>query len=87
MGNTGISSLTIQKGKPRVRLLCIDGGGIRGVIPLRILHEIEEKVGKPIHEIFDVIVGTSTGGFITTMLTFPMKGDKILAAKDITKLY
>lgn len=52
------------------RILQIDGGGVRGIIPAIILADIEQKVGKPIHEIFDLITGTSTGSVIGGSLAF-----------------
>lgn len=54
-----------------VRILSIDGGGIRGIIPLTILAHIEERTGKPIANLFDVISGTSTGGIIALGLNVP----------------
>jgi len=47
-------------GKP-LRILAIDGGGIRGIIPAVVLAAIEKQSGKPICELFDLIAGTSTG--------------------------
>jgi uncharacterized protein len=47
-----------------MKLLCIDGGGIRGVFPIAILQAMEEEFGKPAGELFDVISGTSTGAII-----------------------
>lgn len=46
-----------------IRLLTLDGGGIRGIIELAMLEKIEKRVGLelPIRELFDLIVGTSTG--------------------------
>ena len=46
-----------------VRVLTLDGGGIRGIVELAILAEIERRVGLgvPIRALFDLIVGTSTG--------------------------
>jgi patatin-like phospholipase/acyl hydrolase len=53
------------------RILSIDGGGIRGIIPANILAFIEERTGKPISQLFDLIAGTSTGGILTLGLTKP----------------
>ena len=44
------------------KILSIDGGGIRGVIPAMVLVEIEKHAGKRIGELFHMIAGTSTGG-------------------------
>lgn len=52
-------------------VLCIDGGGVRGVVPARILQEIEERTGKPIAEMFDMVGGPSTGAIIAAGLTVP----------------
>ncbi|MBA3664258.1 MAG: patatin-like phospholipase family protein [Bacteroidetes bacterium] len=55
----------------KFRILSIDGGGLRGVVPLTILKTIEQLTGKPIWKSFDLIAGTSTGGLIATALTIP----------------
>ncbi|KAI9883473.1 MAG: hypothetical protein M1823_004763 [Watsoniomyces obsoletus] len=48
------------------RILSLDGGGVRGVIELRILKKVLKEVGHdiPIQELFDLVIGTSTGGII-----------------------
>jgi uncharacterized protein len=46
------------------RILQIDGGGIRGIIPAIVCAAIEEKKGAPIHGLFDMISGTSTGAIL-----------------------
>lgn len=59
-----------------VRILSIDGGGIRGIIPATFLIEIEKRTGKPICELFDLIAGTSTGGILAATLTTPNRHGK-----------
>ncbi len=54
-----------------VRVLAIDGGGIRGIIPASVLVELERVSGRPIAEMFDIIAGTSTGGILALGLTVP----------------
>ncbi|MDJ0675846.1 MAG: CBASS cGAMP-activated phospholipase [Calothrix sp. MO_167.B42] len=71
-----------------IKILSIDGGGIRGIIPAIILSEIEERTGKPIAELFDFIAGTSTGGLLTLGLTKPnSEGRPQYSANDLIQLY
>jgi len=45
--------------------LCLDGGGIRGLVLIQLLQEIEKETGgQKIRDLFDWIGGTSTGGII-----------------------
>ena len=44
--------------------LAVDGGGIKGVLVAEALKKIEETAGKPIHELFSLTAGTSTGALI-----------------------
>lgn len=57
--------------KGPVKVLSIDGGGIRGIIPSLVLGEIERRTGRPACELFDLIAGTSTGGIIALGVTVP----------------
>jgi len=50
------------------KILQIDGGGLKGVIPAVILDNFEKVMGKPCCEIFDLITGTSTGAIIGGVL-------------------
>src|ERR1700738_328812 len=58
------------------RILCLDGGGVRGLSSLVILREIMEDIGHQVGametpapcEYFDLIGGTGTGGLIAIML-------------------
>ncbi|EXJ60918.1 hypothetical protein A1O7_05071 [Cladophialophora yegresii CBS 114405] len=54
-----------------IRVLTLDGGGIRGVIELALIEKIEHRIGLnlPISEFFDLVVGTSTGGIIALAIT------------------
>ncbi|KAH7382108.1 hypothetical protein BKA64DRAFT_713345 [Cadophora sp. MPI-SDFR-AT-0126] len=49
-----------------VRMLSLDGGGVRGILELMILRKVVNEVGLgiPIQELFDLAIGTSTGGVI-----------------------
>ncbi|XP_064601100.1 85/88 kDa calcium-independent phospholipase A2-like [Liolophura sinensis] len=46
------------------RVLCLDGGGIRGIVLIQMLIAIEKAAAVPIKECFDWIGGTSTGGIL-----------------------
>lgn len=46
------------------KVLCIDGGGSRGIIPATILAHLADCIGRPLYQVFDLIAGTSTGGII-----------------------
>lgn len=71
-----------------IKVLAIDGGGVRGVIPAMIIRELERLTGKPMAEQFDVIAGTSTGGFLTLLLTKPgPDGRPLYSGQDIVDLY
>lgn len=50
------------------RLLCLDGGGIRGLVLVQVLINLEEAVGRPIVQCFDWVAGTSTGGILALAL-------------------
>src|SRR5581483_7166047 len=65
-----MAQATTSPGKP-LRVLALDGGGIRGIIPATVLAEIERRTGKRIAEMFDLIAGTSTGGILALGLATP----------------
>lgn len=58
----------LRKGGSRV--LCMDGGGIRGLIQMELLTQLERLTGKKVTELFDWIVGTSTGGIVALGLVY-----------------
>lgn len=63
------------------KILSIDGGGIKGVFPAAFLADVEDAIGEPIVDYFDLIVGTSTGGIIALGLGMG------IPAKDILGFY
>jgi len=52
------------------RVLCLDGGGIRGLILIELLCAIEKVTGRRIVDLFDWIIGTSTGGILALALVY-----------------
>lgn len=87
--SVGPASNTLKPGSTPLRVLSIDGGGIRGILPACILAELERQSGRPIVDLFDLIVGTSTGGLLALALTIPgsLTNRPRYAAKDIIKFY
>lgn len=81
----------------KIRILSIDGGGIRGIIPGKILVYLEEKLREldnnpdgRIADYFDIIAGTSTGGILTCTYLCPdpaRSGRPKFEARDAVNLY
>ena len=79
------------------RILSIDGGGIRGIIPGQILVMLEEKLKKAtanenarIADYFDLIAGTSTGGILACAYLCPDQKDPLrpkFTAEEVVNLY
>ena len=73
--------------KKKFKILSIDGGGIRGIIPAKVLYHLEEEAIRKdgpnarLCDYFDLVCGTSTGGIIAIGIALGM------TAKDILKLY
>lgn len=81
--------------KKLIRILSIDGGGIRGIIPAQVLVALEtklkEKTGDPntrLADCFDLIAGTSTGGVLTCLFLIPDdSGRPRYSASDAVEMY
>lgn len=63
-------------------ILSCCGGGIRGAASITYLRLLEEKLEKPLHDVFDMFIGTSTGAIIALGL-----GVKKLSALQIEEMF
>tara|TARA_B100000614_G_scaffold237380_1_gene235560 strand:- start:973 stop:2061 length:1089 start_codon:yes stop_codon:yes gene_type:complete len=77
-----------------VTILSVDGGGVRGLIPARVVEDVVRRVGflrshmgrpgRPAaHDLFDIFAGTSTGALLTLGLTQP----KPLTPTEVAEVY
>lgn len=62
----------------RFQILSLDGGGYRGIYSAAVLAAIEEDLGNPVKQYFDLIVGTSTGGIIALGLGAGLRPREII---------
>lgn len=62
------------------RILSIDGGGIKGILPAAILSECERRFlnGGSAAAYFDMVAGTSTGGIVALGLSTGMRAAEVL---------
>jgi len=63
-------------------VLALDGGGVRGILTLHMLASLEQHLGRPACEFFDMFAGTSTGAIIAALLAFERR-----TASEILDLY
>lgn len=64
-----------------MKILCIDGGGIRGIFAVAILKALEEDLKNSIGNYFDLVAGTSTGAIIASSIVLKKE------MKDVFNLY
>lgn len=70
-----------------IKVLAIDGGGIRGIIPAVILSEIQKRLGTDLYRCFDLISGTSTGGIIALGVATRCNQDEPYSPAQLLDLY
>jgi patatin-like phospholipase/acyl hydrolase len=63
--------------KRTIKVLSIDGGGTRGLLPATMLYQLEQETGQSVTDIFDVIVGSATGGIITSAIAAGVRMEDI----------
>jgi len=68
-------------------ILSIDGGGIKGLIPAVFLAELEKRSGKRVKDMFDLVVGTSTGGILTCGVGYSDVYPDKYNMSDVVKMY
>ena len=67
--------------------LFLDGGGILGIIPALVVARLERQMSAPVSELFELIVGTSTGGILALGLSLQdQEGGSLLAVKSMVAL-
>lgn len=64
----------------KVKMICFDGGGTKGLISVQMLIEIEKLLKRPLNEYFEWMSGTSTGSLIAAMLSLniPLRNIKVI---------
>lgn len=82
-----MSSRTSVQAAGRINVLSIDGGSIRGIIPARILQQIEQQIGRHLWEVFDLVAGTSTGGIIALGLGTSSNNGRPYRPSELLQLY
>ena len=71
-----------------IRILAIEGGGVYGLLPAHVLKYIEDRAKKPIAELFDVVMGTSTGALLSVLFNVPgEEGQVKYSASEILDIY
>jgi len=70
-----------------IKVLAIDGGGIRGIIPAAILTEIQKRLGMDLFQVFDLVAGTSTGGIIALGIGTRRKNNGPYSPSELVDLY
>lgn len=78
-----MSIITQSDSSKPFKILSIDGGGVRGILPAKLLSEMENHLyqangNKSLWECFNLITGTSTGGIIALGIALGIPATEIL---------
>ena len=85
MNNASVS----RSRRNRFRILCLDGGGIKGAFTASVIANLNHMMGGGFSKHFDLITGTSTGGLIALALGLGKSPEEILEfyVKDGPELF
>lgn len=73
-----------------MRILSLDGGGVRGIIPAHVMLAVEHTLKRPIAHTFDIVAGTSIGGIMALMIAQRAAPDSDLprrSAREVLQLF
>ena len=77
-----------MKNEKKLRVLALDGSGVRGIVLARVLQELEERTHRRTHELFDFVIGNSAGALVAMALMTPDgHGRARLSAADLVQFY
>jgi patatin-like phospholipase/acyl hydrolase len=75
-----------------IRVLSIDGGGVRGIIPAILLRRLDQLIGarlreldrapRPLADFFDLVAGTSTGAIVAASIAGRKPNGEPLSTPD-----
>ena len=72
---------------PTIKVLAIDGGGIRRIIPATILLKMRKRLPLDLFQVFEFIAGTSTGGIIALGIGTKCKNNLPYSPSELVGLY
>ena len=67
-------------------ILSVDGGGVRGIVAVAMLAELERQTGKTCPQMFDMVAGTSSGAIIAAGIGLGMSAKDLLEQVYRTRL-
>ncbi len=63
-----------------IKVLSLDGGGVRGLFQLKLLALLEQELKTPLWKIFDIVIGTSSGAILAATVALGLDLNKTLAS-------
>ena len=73
------SSKTALESEGIFHILSLDGGGVRGIYPAHVLAKMEDALGVPVRDCFDLIAGTSTGSIVAGAAAASVPMEKLVS--------